>query len=140
MKDKEWERAIEKHLITEGNEVQPKDDVWRALQIKVKRGPLWLNLRADLWGCIDIAAMNEGGFLFIQACTTSGVAKHRRKIETHRWPLSGGYCVEIWEARMQRSLADRRKWEHVARIHRLTGLTMEEWHVLPEVVRVEKSR
>jgi len=82
VKDKEWERAIEKFLIENGW------DTWRALQVKVNRGPMWLNLRADLWGCIDIAAMHpERGFLFVQATTTKGVNERRRKIETHGWPI-----------------------------------------------------
>ena len=80
LKDKEWERAIERHLIDQGW------DTWRALQVKVKRGPMWLNLRADLWECIDIAAMRFDGFLFVQATTTKGVNERRRKIESHRWP------------------------------------------------------
>ena len=34
LRDKEWERAIERHLIDQGW------DTWRALQVKVKRGPM----------------------------------------------------------------------------------------------------
>jgi hypothetical protein len=98
--------------------VWAKDDVWRAIMAKVKRGPIYLTLRGDIWGCVDIAAMNDAGFLFIQACTTAGVSAHRRKVEAHRWPRMGGYEIEIWESRKRRSLADGNKWEYAARIHR----------------------
>ena len=152
LRDKEWERAIEKHLLAEGW------DVWRALQVKVKRGPMWLNLRADLWGCIDIAAMHpERSFLFVQATTSKGVNERRRKIETHKWPvkrakvtflrvvvspdyvdgLDQRYRVEIWEARAQRSMADSRKWEYGARIHQYHPLT-KDWTVAPDIVPIAK--
>ncbi len=162
MRDKEWERAIERHLQYEKWALFDPD-IWRALQVKVKRGPMWLNLRADLWGCIDIAAMHpEKGFLFIQATTSAGVNERRRKIEVHGWPklpdvlltkglLSHGmdpsgyydyleafYRVEIWESRAQRSLADSRRWEYAARVHRY-HVAQHEWEVLGQVIPIRRK-
>lgn len=131
LKDKEWERAIERYLIDQGW------DTWRALQVKVKRGPMWLNLRADLWECIDIAAMKPDGFLFVQATTTKGVNERRRKIESHRWPVdktmdhaSLHYRVQIWESRAFRDPVDRRTWKYGARIHDFKPM-FASWEVLP---------
>lgn len=182
MKDKEWERAIERHLLYEKWALFDTD-IWRALQVKVKRGPMWLNLRADLWGCVDIAAMHpEKGFLFIQATTPAGVNERRRKIEVHGWPqlprlvtdlyqgrillvssefsfervqneddelwmpkerfesalLEAFYRVEIWESRVQRDMADARRFTYAARVHRY-HVAQHEWEVLGQVIPIRRK-
>lgn len=169
MKDKEWEKAIVAHLRKEGWGALAEDpkladnstDVWQTITTKRNVGrpgrELWIVLRADLWGCIDIAAMSSlRGFLFIQACTTAGVSERRRKIEAHGWPLLGSaysevwgalgredpreggrivYRVQIWEARARRRLADARAWDYAARVHDYDPVT-GSWNVLPDHIPI----
>lgn len=70
-------------------------------------------IRQDLFGCIDILAMHEGGLLAIQACAGSSHATRRAKALAEpriaQW-LETGNAFEIWSWSKRGARGKRKTW------------------------------
>ena len=99
--------------VQKGNQFQDWIQVWLeergwcvhnqksvAKQVRTNRGMIWVSKRNDIFGCIDLVAVNGDECLFIQATMDQGKGRKLNDLLPIAWPRK--CSVQVWIDRGKR--------------------------------------